>query len=148
LLGLNNIRRWLMLLTMTSLGENKPTELIRQALWRARFLESLARQLGENVVNDDFMMGLFSILDALLDQSMQESLQEISLADHVHDGLLDLNSPMGKKLAMSFALERGDWDAVKAFTQDGRRMAYTDVARLQTEAIAWADAQMSALSTL
>jgi len=148
LLGLNNIRRWLTLLTMTSLGENKPKELIRQALWRARFLESVAKALGEKVVDDDFMMGLFSILDALLDQPMHESLQEITLADHVHNGLIDLNSPMGKKLAMSFALERGDWDAIKAFTEDGRRMAYTEVTRLQAEAIVWADEQVAALSAI
>jgi len=148
LLGLNNIRRWLTLLAMTSLGENKPKELIRQALWRARFLESLAKQLGDDVVNDDFMMGLFSILDALLDQPMQKSLEEISLADHVHNGLIDLNSPMGKKLALSFAIERGDWDFVRDYTEDGRRMAYTEVTRIQTESMHWADEQMMALSTL
>jgi len=148
LLGLNNIRRWLTLLAMTELGENKPQELIRQALWRARFLESLARQLGETIVDDDFMMGLFSILDALLDQSMQDSLQEISLADHVRDGLIDLTTPMGEKLALSFAIEQGDWDFIKSFTDDGRRMAYTDVTRMQAEAIGWADEQMAALNAL
>ncbi len=148
LLGLNNIRRWLTLLAMTSLAENKPQELIRQALWRARFLESLARQLGETIVDDDFMMGLFSILDALLDQSMQDSLQEISLADHVYNGLIDLSSPMGQKLALSFAIEQGDWDFIKSFSEDGRRIAYTDLTRLQAEAIGWADEQMVALSAL
>jgi len=148
LLGLNNIRRWLTLLAMTSLAENKPQELIRQALWRARFLESLARQLGETIVDDDFLMGLFSILDALLDQSMQDSLQDISLADHVHNGLIDLHSPMGQKLALSFAIEQGDWDFIKSFTDDGRRIAYTDVTRLQAEAISWADEQVLALNAL
>jgi len=148
LLGLNNIRRWLTLLAMTSLGENKPPELIRQALWRARFLESLARHAGENIIDDDFMMGLFSILDALLDCSMQESLKEISLVDHVHNGLIDINSPMGKKLALSFALEQGDWDFIKAATDDGRRVSYTDLTRLQVEAMHWADEQMAALSSL
>jgi len=148
LLGLNNIRRWLTLLAMTSLGENKPPELIRQALWRARFLEALARHTGEDIVDDDFMMGLFSILDALLDCSMQESLKEISLVDHVHNGLIDLNSPMGKKLALSFAIEQADWDFIKAFTDDGRRISYIDLTRLQVEAMHWADEQMAALTSL
>jgi len=107
LLGLDNIRRWLTLLTMTSLGENKPPELIRQALWRARFLEAMARQQGANVIDDDFMMGLFSILDALLDCSMHDSLKEINLSAHVHDGLIDLTSPMGKKLALLYAPQYG-----------------------------------------
>jgi len=148
LLGLNNIKRWLTLMSMTALAENKPPELIRQALWRARFLESIARQLGENIVDDDFLMGLFSILDALLDQSMQESLNDISLEEGLHNGLLDLGSPMGQKLALSFAVEQGDWDYIKSFTEDGRRIAYTDITRLQAEAIHWANEQMSAIASL
>ncbi len=148
LLGLKNIRRWLTLLTMTSLGENKPPELIRQALWRARFLEALARHTGEDVIDDDFMMGLFSILDALLDCSMQDSLKEINLMDHVHDGLVDLESSMGRKLALSFAIEQGDWDFIKDYTDDGRRISYTDLTRHQVEAMHWADDQMAALTSL
>ncbi len=148
LLGLNNIRRWLTLLAMTSLGENKPKELIRQALWRARFLESLARAMGENSVDDDFLLGLFSILDALLDRSMQDSLQEIHLAEHVHDGLIDLTTPMGEKLALSFAIEQGNRDFIQVFTEDNRRIAYTDVTRLQVEAMHWADQKMAALIAL
>jgi len=103
LLGLNNIRRWLTLLAMISLGENKPPELVRQALWRARFLESLARQMGENIVDDDFMLGLFSILDALLDCSMIDSLKKINLVEHMHDGLMNLHFPMGRSVNLAIA---------------------------------------------
>ncbi|MFQ5518548.1 MAG: EAL and HDOD domain-containing protein, partial [Mariprofundus sp.] len=148
LLGLNNIKRWLTLLAMTALAENKPPELIRQAMWRARFLESLARAMGETIVDDDFMLGLFSILDALLDTPMQDSLKEISLVEDVHDGLIDLSSPMGEKLALSLAIEQGDWDLIKQFTDDGRRLAYTDITRLQAEALHWADEQVTALKSL
>jgi len=148
LLGLNNIRRWLTLLTMTSLAENKPKELIRQALWRARFLEMLAREMGDKAIEDDFLTGLFSILDALLDCSMQESLVEISLAEHIYDGLIDANSAMGEKLAVAKALETGDWDVIKTFSDDGKRIKYTELTRLQTESMHWADQQMAALSSL
>ncbi|WP_161957591.1 EAL and HDOD domain-containing protein [Mariprofundus sp. EBB-1] len=148
LLGLNNIRRWLTLLTMTSLAENKPKELIRQALWRARFLEMLAREMGDKAIEDDFLTGLFSILDALLDCSMQESLVEVSLAEHVYNGLIDANSTMGEKLAVARALETGDWDVIKAFSENGKRIKYADLTRLQTESMLWADQQMAALSSL
>lgn len=148
LLGLNNIRRWLTLLALTSLGENKPKELIRQALWRARFLESLARAMGEKVIDDDFLVGLFSILDALLDRSMKESLDEVALAEHIHDGLIDSHSHMGEKLAVARALELGDWDLIRTYTEDGRRLKYTELTRMQAEAMQWADEQMAALGTL
>ncbi|GAV19958.1 putative signal transduction protein containing EAL and modified HD-GYP domains [Mariprofundus micogutta] len=148
LLGLSNIRRWLTLLTMTSLAENKPKELIRQALWRARFLEMLARAMGDEAIEDDFLTGLFSILDALLDCSMQESLVEVSLAEHVHNGLIDARSAMGEKLAVARALETGDWDVIRLFSNDGKRITYAELTRLQTESMLWADQQMAALSAL
>jgi len=148
LLGLKNIRRWLTLLTMTSLAENKPTELIRQALYRAHFLESLARQMGERDVDDDFLLGLFSILDALLDQTMEESLSEVALAEHVHNGLVNDKSEMGVKLGAIFALDRGDWDFIRSFTEDGRRIQYSEILRMQSEAIEWSDQQMMALDSL
>lgn len=148
LLGLKNIRRWLTLLTMTSLSENKPREPMRQGLYRARFLESLARQLGEKEIDDDFMMGLFSILDALLDQPIERSLSEVSLAPHVHEGLTDPGSEMGQKLELVKALERGDQEPARRFTTEGQRITYSELNRLQAEAMHWADEQMATLSTL
>ncbi|WP_161595163.1 EAL and HDOD domain-containing protein [Mariprofundus erugo] len=148
LLGLRNIRRWLTLLTMTSLAENKPPELVRQAMYRARFLEMLAKRMGEDVIDDDFLLGLFSILDALLDCTMQDSLKEISLAQHVQSGLLDLNSPMGQKLAVCLSLEQGNWDYISKFTENGRRIDYREINMIQTDAMQWADQQMAVLSTL
>jgi len=148
LLGLNHIRRWLMLLTMSTLGRHKPSELFRQALFRSRFLESLAQHLGEDEVNDDFMMGLFSILDALLDCPMREAIDEISIDEEIRDGLLDPVSLMGLKLEMCKAMERGDWDVVHDFSQNGTRLNCRELNLIYTGAIEWADEHMAALQHL
>jgi len=148
LLGLDHIRRWLMLLSMATLGSHKPSELFRQALFRSRFLESMAMRLGEEEINDDFMLGLFSILDALLDCTMQEVLQEIRIAHEVRDGLLDPHSPMGRKLDACLAFERGDWDAIHSFTQNGHRLDYRELNLIYTGAIEWADEHMAALEAV
>ncbi|PIQ65482.1 MAG: hypothetical protein COV97_03880 [Zetaproteobacteria bacterium CG11_big_fil_rev_8_21_14_0_20_59_439] len=145
LLGLNHIRRWLMLLTMSALGNHKPRELFRQALFRSRFLESMAQCLGEDEISDDFMLGLLSILDALLDCTMQQSLDEIRIAPEVHDGLLDPQSPMGRKLAVCLAIERGDWDVIHSFKQNGTRLDGRELNLICTGAIEWADEHMAAL---
>ncbi|MDQ6995025.1 MAG: HDOD domain-containing protein, partial [Mariprofundaceae bacterium] len=54
LLGLNNARRWLALLSLSALGDGKPLELIRTALYRGYLLESIAKHLQETETGDDF----------------------------------------------------------------------------------------------
>ncbi|RMF46131.1 MAG: HDOD domain-containing protein, partial [Deltaproteobacteria bacterium] len=146
LLGLNKLRRWLSLLALTSLGDGKPTELVKTALYRAHFLESLAGLLGERETGDDFLLGMFSVLDALLDQPMEQALEDLSLPGEVRQALLDDSAPMAHKLKLVLALDAGDWEAVNAWCLKHPRVKVTDLTRAQVEAMAWADAQMSALS--
>jgi len=79
LLGLETIRRWLTVLSMAMLGEDKPLELVRQAMLRGRLMEELARLRGLARLPDYFVLGMFSLLDALLDQSLEDAVQEIAL---------------------------------------------------------------------
>lgn len=148
LLGLNHIRRWLMLLTMSTLGAHKPSELFRQAMFRSRFLETMARSLGEDEVNDDFMLGLFSILDALLDCTIDEALGDIRIDAEIRDGLLDPDSPMGRKLEVCKAVGQGRWDVLQHFSQNGRQLEYRDLNMIYAGAIEWADEHMAALEAI
>lgn len=148
LLGLNHIRRWMLLLSMSTLGGHKPRELFRQALFRSRFLESLALALGEDEVSDDFMLGLLSILEALLDQPMFDCLEEIRIAPEIRNGLIDPDSPMGQKLQACTAFEKGDWETLHSFTQGGRRVDYRELNLICTGAIEWADEHMAVLESI
>jgi EAL and modified HD-GYP domain-containing signal transduction protein len=94
LLGLNNTRRWLSLLSLASLSEGKPSELIRTALYRGYLLESIAKFLNTDESEDDFLLGMFSVLDALLDKPMSEAISEIALPNTVRDALLSDDAPM------------------------------------------------------
>ena len=145
LLGLSNIRRWLSLLSLATLGEHKSSELIKTALMRGHFLESIAKERNEIEAGDDFLLGMFSVLDALLDMDMKSSLDDLYLPSGVREGLLDPSCDMGKKLTMCIALEQGDWHHVESWSNSGKAIRISDVTRFHAEAIAWADAQVSAL---
>ncbi|MDX8407304.1 MAG: HDOD domain-containing protein [Mariprofundaceae bacterium] len=146
LLGLNKLRRWLSLLSLAALGDNKPAELVRTALYRGQFLEALAGLLGEAETGDDFLLGMFSVLDALLDQPMDKALDDLSLPGEVRNTLLDASASMGHKLSLVKALDAGDWDTVTAWCQKYPRVEVTDLTRVQVEAMGWADEQMTALA--
>lgn len=111
LLGLHHIRAWVSLLTLSAL-EDKPDELMATAMIRAKMCEQLAERA--DVVNSDvyFTAGLFSTLDALLDMSMEDIVEQLPLAEDLRKALLEREGGMGAALDCVIAYERGDWDAV------------------------------------
>ncbi|MDX8401625.1 MAG: HDOD domain-containing protein [Mariprofundaceae bacterium] len=145
LLGLVNLRRWLSLLALSELGGDKPAELLRVALFRGRFMESVAEALGERDTADDFLVGLFSVLDALLDLPMDQALADLPLDDALRGALLGESGAMREKLALALAAERGEWQAARAFSERHRAVTIPEIGRLNIEAMQWADAQVSAM---
>jgi EAL and modified HD-GYP domain-containing signal transduction protein len=133
LLGLRTIRNWACLIVMSDVGE-KPRELLVTGLVRARMCELLAARLGRKPAEAYFTVGLFSVLDALLDKPMAEVLEALPLAEAANAALLDRRGPLGETLGCVLAYERGRWDDVAL---DGLADAVIGAAYL--EAIAWAD---------
>ena len=67
LLGEKNIRKWCTILVISSLADDKPPELFKQAIVRARFCELLAGSAGQIGADQElFMTGMFSLLDTML----------------------------------------------------------------------------------
>lgn len=145
LLGLANVRRWLSLLSLATLGDDKPSELIRISLHRGRLLESIARNNRTAAPEDSFLVGMFSVIDALLDKPMKEVLSEINLAPNIQEGLLDPSSVLGIKLALAYMIEQGAWDQLSATIEQHQIIHIDTLIRLNTEAMAWADEQMAEL---
>jgi len=82
LLGRDTIRNWVMLLMMAGIDE-KPLELVKMALIRARFCQLTGKQ--EHIDEDGcmFTVGLFSLLDAMMDLDMSDVLDRISATDEL-----------------------------------------------------------------
>jgi EAL and modified HD-GYP domain-containing signal transduction protein len=138
LVGLDEVRKWVALLTVAGMSEGKPSELIRTALVRARFCEELAGPFG--LVEEEthlFLVGLFSLIDALIDRPLERVLQEIPLASHVVLALRDQTGPLAAPYRCVLAWERGDWAALDRLVADlpGRR---SDIPKAYRCALEWA----------
>lgn len=131
--GIVTLKRWAMLLAMGSV-EGKPPELLRVALLRARACEQLASRDDQVDPNAAFTVGLFSILDALVDRPMAEILAELPLGETICSALLSGAGPAGEYLTVVRAAERADWSGGPGASLD----AHT-VQRVMLEAIAFAD---------
>lgn len=114
LLGQQEMVKWASLVALRNVGYDKPDELIVTAVSRAKFCESMAKvtDLRERSA-DLFLTGLFSLLDTFLDQSMEEAIAELPLADEIKGALLGESGSFKSILDLVLLYERGAWD--KAF---------------------------------
>lgn len=112
LIGLDTMRGWMSLIMMSSLAD-KPPELTNIALQRARMAESMAKIYGQPQPEVFFLVGLFSVLDALMDQPMAQIVPALNLSPTIAAALLNYEGLHGFILRAIKAYENGDWATVK-----------------------------------
>jgi len=114
-LGAGEIRRWAALMSLRNAVSDKPSELLLRSLTRARMCESLAPHLGMAANTSDlFLLGMFSVIDALLDMPMAEVLPKLPLAPAVTQALLGQPIRFRTVKDAVVAYEKGDWAAFAA----------------------------------
>lgn len=138
LLGQREVRKVLSLILLTSIGHDRPEQLVQDAVCRARFCESLAPYTGFAKRSEDlFLTGMFSLIDALIGRPMEEILGDLPIVDDVKAALLGEPNGIGRVLDFAIAYERGAWNQVAA----GARELDLDektVPDLYVAAVSWA----------
>lgn len=143
LLGEKELRRWICLLLVGSLGQDTVPELVVHALVRARFAELIAPMIHlESRRASAFLLGLLSNLDAILGCPMEEAISELHLEDDLSDALLGRGSRqdlLGRLYQLMLAYEQTDSARIFAIAQDFR-IATADLTKAYVSAVEWADA--------
>jgi c-di-GMP phosphodiesterase len=135
LLGPGHLRRWASLTAFAGLA-NERSELTRTALVRARFCE-LADHGQSSPAPQRFTLGLFSVMDALTDSTLQDALSAVPFPTDMREALIDHTGPLGRLLGAVMALEEGSFDLAETL--------YPHSCELYMDALAWADATVAAL---
>jgi len=111
LLGPKEIRRWVALAAVRSTGEDKPYELLVRSLTRAKAAEQIALLTDlKNKAPELFLMGMFSLIDALTDNPMSAVLAELPLKEAVKEILLEDSGPYKAIHDTLTSYEQGDWE--------------------------------------
>lgn len=136
LLGERDVRRWVRLIAAVGAGQDKTSDLVLSALVRGRFCELLATKVthGES---DLFLMGLLSLIDAMLETPMEAVLEKIPLDAPTKSVLLGQPSVLRPVFQLMLAHESGEWEAAAALSQ-GLRLDADDVAACYWQAQQWA----------
>jgi EAL and modified HD-GYP domain-containing signal transduction protein len=109
-MGEVEIKKFIALLALTNLSDDKPLELIHLSLVRAKFcdLVGIEKNLGSNPPTA-FLVGLFSMLDALLDRDMQTLVEKLPLVEEVKLALCGAQNDLSVYLMLAKAFESGNW---------------------------------------
>jgi c-di-GMP-related signal transduction protein len=137
LLGCDAIRRWASVWTLLGLSEHAHPELITMAMTRARCCELLGGRMGgPDKAAEGFLLGMCSLLDAILGQPMDEILKGLPIDAVARAALLGEENHARRLLNCAVALERGYWVELdrlaRVFKVD--RM---ELAAVHAEALKW-----------
>ena len=146
-MGEVEIKKFIALLSLANLSDDKPIELIHMSLVRAKFFDLLSqrRKLNQNPPYG-FLIGLFSLLESLLDQSMSDILQQLPLIDDVKEALMGHDEEFNAYISLVKAFESAIWLTVikqsKALDIDQKELH-----SIYNQAIIWGNGVRQSIST-
>jgi EAL and modified HD-GYP domain-containing signal transduction protein len=112
-MGEIEVKKFIALVALANLGEGKTIELLHLCLVRAKFCESvsIAKNRSTNPPTG-FLVGLFSLLDALLDEKMSKIINRLPIEDELKNALCGGENELSTYLSMVRAYEVGNWQKI------------------------------------
>jgi EAL and modified HD-GYP domain-containing signal transduction protein len=136
MLGEREVRRWIRLATTLVASQSRSSDLVLAALVRARFCELLVPSVPQ-AGSDLFLVGLLSLMDAILGIPMAMVLEGIALDRETRAVLLGESSRLSPIYELMLAQENGQWDNV-AQISSRLRLRGSFVAECHWKAMQWA----------
>ena len=138
LLGMKEVRRFISLIAMAQLVSGKPDELIRASLIRARLCENLGKEAIGKDGSELFTLGLFSFIDAILDDEMGNIMENLPLSESIKKALTGGGGELADYLTLVSCYETGDWAKVASLAAKAG-LNEEKTPECYMDAVAWAD---------
>jgi EAL and modified HD-GYP domain-containing signal transduction protein len=136
-MGLHELERWINILMLQELSAQKPFELVRLSLLRSKFGELIATNSSFRSRRYEIsLMGLFSVLDAMLDQPMELALEGVSISNDVKDALIFKKGALIPISNIITAYENGHWNEIPQLA-DAIHIKQEKLYELYLQSIEW-----------
>lgn len=144
-LGFEELRRFICLLFTAQFSIGKPQELNVMALARGRFCELMVNAaMPTQSKSSAFLIGLLSLIDAMVDGDIQELMDKLPLRQEMKDAIVKRRGETAKFLQLCELFEKADWSSIEEFCQKLEIDAQQS-GLLYQEALSWADLRMAAM---
>jgi c-di-GMP-related signal transduction protein len=145
-LGELELKKFIALLAVANLNEDKPTEIVRLSLVRAKFCESIsrARQDPENPPKA-FLTGMLSLIDGMLDHDIDSVMAILPIHQDIKQALVTKENDLSHYLGLALALEQGQWQPAEQMAQ---KLSLSQEFCFDSfeQAIVWADQMLASQS--
>jgi len=112
-LGQERLKKFVSLIVTAHTAGKKPAELMQVCVVRARFCELIAKKVAKHQSGEAFLTGLFSLIDAILDQPMSLLVEKLPFQDEIKAALLEEKNTLYYILKVVKAYETGSWWALE-----------------------------------
>ena len=113
MLGQKELKKWINTVITKKLCADKPSEITRLSLLRAKFAENLAPIFEMAGLSQElFLMGLFSVLDIILDKTMEEALKTVKVSKAIENALIHDKGDLAEVLRFLVCYENADWQEI------------------------------------
>jgi len=110
ILGQKEVGKWANVALSVSIGEDRPSEITRLSLLRAKFAENLAPAFEIALKSGSlFIAGLFSLLDVIMQMPLHRAINEVAVDSEIKAALIEHEGIIYEVLSLVFAYERADW---------------------------------------
>ncbi|MGO9438091.1 MAG: EAL and HDOD domain-containing protein [Terracidiphilus sp.] len=136
ILGENEVRRWCRLAVTVEMTHGRTSDLMLAALTRAHFCELV----GPNAADGDldlFLLGLLSLMDAILEIPMAAVVDALSVHHDIKSALMQKESSLSSLYDLMLAVEAGEWENVTRLCDD-MHLSEPFVSESQWKAMEWA----------
>ena len=135
-IGRNSFLRWLAIAVAASRKSTTgvDAELVRQAVERGRLMEQLAG--GSREPGTLFLIGLFSLLDAVFRMPLSDIVAKVALSDEATEALLEREGVYADALSFAESYEMGLFEYATELAT-GMGIDPDKVGEFYTSAIAW-----------
>jgi c-di-GMP-related signal transduction protein len=146
ILGEMGVRHWIAIAALPELAKDKPGELVTHSLVRASFCERLAEMAGHRERSQGFLMGMFSLLNALIDVPLEQALRGLGVRSQIIAAVLG-TAPEQDQWRNIYRLtclyEACDWSGVQE-AASALGISTSDLAWAYSESTLWAQRALQA----
>ncbi|BBN82084.1 histidine kinase [Pseudoalteromonas sp. A25] len=145
-LGSQELKKFLSLMFAAQISPNKPVELIKLSLTRARFCEQLAlKAQNKKFVGPAFLTGMMSLIDAIHDDSMENIMGRLPLVDAIKQALVVKEGALAQLLLIVQSYEKADWQSAQQQCQ-ALDINPDSLPQIYNDALSWCEEQMQVLA--
>lgn len=118
LIGQEELIKWLYVILMGNMKKGRNDELVNLSLVRAKFAENIFIKSGMSTkAFMGYITGMLSLMESILNFSMDSIISELSLPEDVNDALKGKDNYLGLVMKLIISYEKGDWDEVFNYTK-------------------------------